>query len=62
LSGSPKIGTFYAIELSPESRALKFAPDCIDEASGADLIGMASKGTLGITGKSYDPGVKSNKL
>ena len=37
--------------------------DCIDEASGMGLASKATlQGTLGITGKSYDPGLKATKL
>ena len=37
--------------------------DCIDEASGMELASKGTlKGGLGITGKSYDPGLRANKL
>jgi len=37
--------------------------DCIDEASGMGIASIGTlKGALGITGKSYDPGLKATKL
>ena len=41
----------------------RFPADCIDEASGVDFASKGTlKGALGVTGKSYDPGLKATKL